>query len=307
MASASSGGSGSSPTPAPGAVANAPSTYELFYSLPIGQVYTADQLLAVFGINIQTIDIVVLNYQGFYPVVETTPTANPQLYTATPVYTVNGEVADQTWTIAPRPLPTAKANGTAEVQATANQEISLIVYYSGYSAEVLSAAGAALEVDRPATYQTVIAEQQVVSDNLAVQVEAIANATTVDEVNSIVTPPYGIFVSGRGGAGPLDMNPSYFSELNNLPPGIGEAQLEIYIPGTNTVIPYDAGLPSPYYFDSTGNCYTGTDFRTTFRIAATGEVLGTVIPAFGANVPIPWTYNPVIPAASGGSSSSVSE
>ena len=293
MASASSGGSGSGPSVS----SVTPSDYSLFYSSATLQIYTADQLAGLFGINIQTISIEVLNYQSFYPVVETTPTANPQLYTATPVYTVNGEVADQTWTIAPRPLPTAQANGTAEVQAAANEEISLIVYYSGYSAETLAAAGAVPEVDRPAVYQTVIAEQQVVSDNLAVQVEAIANATTVDEVNSIVTPPYGIFVSGRGGAGPLDMNPSYFSELNNLPPGIGEAQLEIYIPGTDTVIPYDDGLPSPYFFDSAGNCYTGTDFRTTFRIAATGQVLGTVTPAFGANVPIPWTYNPVIPPA----------
>ena len=306
MASASSGGSGSSPTPAPGAVANAPSTYTLFYSNATLQTYTADQLLALFGINIQTIDIVVLNYQSFYPVVETPITADTGLYIATPVYTVDGEIANQTWVYTARPLATAQSYATSEVKATANQEIANIVAISGYSAEVLSAAGAALEVDRPAIYQTVIAEQQVVSDNLAVQVEAIANATTVDEVNSVVTPPYGIFVSGRGGAGPLDMNPSYFSELNNLPPGIGEAQLEIYIPGTNTVIPYDDGLPSPYYFDSAGNCYTGTDFRTTFRIAATGEVLGTVIPAFGANAPIPWTYNPVIPAASGGGGSSSS-
>jgi hypothetical protein len=285
-------------------VADAPSSYNLFYNADNGQVYNSTELLGAFGINTATISIEVLNFQGFYPVVETPTTANTGLYGATASYTVDGEVADQTWTYSPLPLPTAKANGTLQVQATAAQEISDIVLLSGYSAETLSAAGAALEVDRPATYQTVIAEQQVVSDNLAVQVDAIAAATTVDEVNSVVTPPYGTFVSGRGGLGPLDMNPSYFSALNNLPPGIGEPQLEIYIPGTDTVIPYDDGLPSPYYFDSAGNCYTGTDYRTTFRIAATGEVLGTVIPAFGANVPIPWTYNPVIPAASGSSSSS---
>ena len=281
-----------------------PSDYTLFYSSATLQTYTADQLLALFGINIQTVSIAVLNYQSFYPVVETPIDADTGLYIATPNYTIDGEIADQTWTYTPRLLLTAQNYATGEVKATANQEISDIVAISGYSAETLSAAGAALEVDRPATYQTVIAEQQVVSDNLAVQVEAIANATTVDEVNSVVTPPYGIFVSGRGGAGPLDMNPSYFSALNNLPPGIGEAQLEIYIPGTDTVIPYDAGLPSPYFFDSAGNCYTGTDYRTTFRIAATGQVLGTVTPDFGANEPIPWTYNPVIPSLGGGSSSS---
>jgi len=274
-----------------------PSDYTLFYNSATLTAFTADQLWALFGIDIQTISIEVLNYQGFYPVVETPITADTGLYTATPVYTVNGDIADQTWTYTARPLATAQNYATAEVKNTANQQVSDIVAISGYSAEVLSAAGAMLEVDRPVVYQTVIAEQQVVTDALAVQVEAIAAATTVDEVNSIVTPPYGIFVSGRGGEGALDMNPSYFSALNNLPPGVGEAQLEIYIPGTDTVLPYDAGLPSPYFFDSVGNCYTGTDYRTTFRIAATGQVLGTVIPAFGANVPIPWTYNPVIPAA----------
>jgi hypothetical protein len=100
------------------------------------------------------------------------------------------------------------------------------------------------------------------------------------------------------------MQPSYFSALTNLPPGIGEPELEIYIPGTNTVIPYDGGLPAPYKFDSAGNCYNTGDYRTTIRVAATGQVLSTVTPALGPIVPINWTYNPTIPSLGGGSSSS---
>ena len=247
-----------------------PSDYTLFYSSATLQIYTADQLAGLFGIDVQTISIEVLNYQSFYPVVETTPTANPQLYTATPVYTVNGEVADQTWTIAPRPLPTAKANGTAEVQATANQEISLIIYYSGYSAETLAAAGAALEVDRPATYQTVIAEQQVVSDNLAVQVEAIAAATTVDEISNIVNPPTGTLFTGRGaGAGPLDLNVSYYNAFNSV--SMTEAETELYVPGTATVIAYGSGGPGQ--FDSFGNCFTLGNYLLQIRETATGSVI----------------------------------
>jgi hypothetical protein len=301
MASASSGGSGSGPTPAPGAVANAPSTYELFYSNATLQTYTSDQLLALFGINIQTVSIEVLNYQGFYPVVETPITANTYLYTAAPVYTIDGEIANETWVYTARSLDQAKENGQSLAKAASKQEVEDI--NAAYGLNAFSFAGIASQAVPPTRYQEVLDAVTTVTDKLDTDLTSIETATTVDEINSVLTPPYGIFVSGRGGAGPLDMNPSYFSELNNLPPGIGEAQLEIYIPGTDTVIPYDDGLPSPYYFDSAGNCYTGTDYRTTFRIAATGEVLGTVIPAFGANVPIPWTYNPVIPAASGSSSS----
>ena len=276
---------------------------DYFYLPASGQVLGANVLYANTGFY-PTESTSALSANGIYLIVPSDPTADPGLYTSTHIYTVNGQVADETWLATPLPLPTAKANGTEEVQTTANTEVANIVTASGYSAEVLSAAGAMLEIDRPAVYQTVIAEQQVVTDNLAVQVEAIAAATSVDQIDSIIQQPSGIFVSGRGGDGPLDMNPSYFSALNNLPPGIGEAQLEIYIPGTDTVIPYDAGLPSPYFFDSAGNCYTGTDYRTTFRVAATGQVLGTVTPDFGANEPIPWTYNPVIPSLGGGSSSS---
>jgi hypothetical protein len=98
------------------------------------------------------------------------------------------------------------------------------------------------------------------------------------------------------------MQPSYFTDLTNLPPGIGEPELEIYIPGTDTVIPYDAELPEPYKFDSAGECYNTGDYRTTIRVAATGQVLSTVTPAAGPAVPVEWTYNPNIPALSSSSS-----
>jgi hypothetical protein len=202
-------------------------------------------------------------------------------------------------------LPTAQANGISELQATANQEVAQIVTLSGYSAEVLSAAGAMAEVDRPAVYQTVIAEQQVVTDALAVNVDLINLATSVDEVNNIVHQPYGLLNTGRGGpgqSGPLDLNLSYFAEINDLP-GFTQADLELYVPGTDTVIPYDAGLPDPYKFDSSGNCFASGDYRLVIRYAGGGAVISTITVPEGANSDVAWTYNPNIPSLGGSSSS----
>ena len=281
MASASSGGSGSTPSVS----SVTPSTYTLFYSSATLQTYTADQLLALFGINIQTVSIAVLNYQSFYPVVETPIEADTGLYIATPNYTIDGEIADQTWTYTPRPLPTAQNYATAEVKATANQEISDIVAISGYSAETLSAAGAALEVDRPATYQTVIAEQQVVSDNLAVQVGAIAAATTVDEINNIVNPPTGILSTGRGSAGPLDLNVSEYTEFNSTT--LTEAETELYIPGTSTVINYGEFVPNK--FDSAGDCFLLGNYLVQIREVATSQVIAEFeCPLNAGNVDVPF-------------------
>ena len=245
-----------------------PSDYTLFYSSATLQTYTADQLLALFGINIQTVSIEVLNYQSFYPVVETPITADSGLYIATPSYTVAGQIANQTWTYTARPLPTAKDYGTSQVVATANQQVADIVAISGYSAEVLSAAGAALEIDRPAVYQTVIAEQQVVSDNLAVQVAAIAAATTVDEINNIVNPPYGEISTSRTGN---DFNDSYYITFYSSI--LVEDDTELFIPGTSTVIPYIL----PTQFAATSEAFNTGDYLVQIRESATGQVLADFI------------------------------
>ena len=260
-----------------------PSDYTLFYNINNGQVYNSTELLGAFGIDINTVSIEVLNFQGFYPVVEAPITADTGLYGATASYTVVGQVANQSWTYTPLPLPTAKTNGTLQVQAVANQEISDIVLLSGYSAEVLSAAGAALEIDRPATYQTVIAEQQVVSDQLALDVAAIAAATTVDEINNIVNLPTGILFTGRGSAGPLDLNVSEYTEFNSV--SMTEAETELYIPGTSTVINYGEFVPNK--FDSAGNCFILGDYRVQIREVATGMVIAEFeCPLAPANVDV---------------------
>jgi hypothetical protein len=265
-----------------------PSDYTLFYNSATLTAFTADQLWALFGIDIQTISIEVLNYQGFYPVVETPITADTGLYTATPVYTVVGDIADQTWIYTARPLPTAQNYATAEVKNTANQQVSDIVAISGYSAEVLAAAGAALEGARPAVYQTVIAAEQVVTDQLALDVAAIAAATTVDEINNIVNPPTGILSTGRGGDGdgPLDLNNSFYTEFNSV--SMTEAETELYVPGTSTVITYGAVVPNG--FTSNGDCFVLGDYQVQIREVATGMVISEFeCPlAVAANVDVPF-------------------
>jgi hypothetical protein len=297
MASASSGGSVLTSTPIP-------SSYTLFYSPSFGQVYSADQMIALFGINTTTFSLETVNGLGFYPVNEVAPSFDNYLYTATPSYTVSGDYADQSWTYPPRSLDIAKQNGDWQAKTQAASAVSLVECDCGYSNDIITAVASQDPLDRPARYQAVLDSMTAVTDQLDANLTVIDSASTVDEINCVVNGASGIMVTGRGGAGPDDMQPSYFTDLQGLPPGVGEPELEIYIPGTDTVIPYNASLPDPYKFDSAGNCYNTGDYRTTIRVAATGQVLSTVTPALGPAVPIAWTYNPVIPSLGGGSSSS---
>jgi hypothetical protein len=309
MASASSGGSAPAPAPAvtPVSVTLGPDTY--FYSTSTGKTYSSDQMLPLFGINVETIDIVVLNGRSFYPVVPSAPDFDTLLYNTSSTWSIvpltpSGEGAQLSYTAVAKPLPEAKENASGELKQSANSQTATIVANSQVSPEVLTSVASQDPFTRSPFLQDTLDQMDAVSVALGDNLAAVDAATTVDEINCIVQGASGIIVTGRGGAGPDDMQPSYFTDLQGLPPGVGEPELEIYIPGTDTVISYDAGLPDPYKFDSAGDCYNTGDYRTTIRVAATGQVLSTVYPAEGPAVPVAWTYNPVIPSLGGGSSSS---
>jgi hypothetical protein len=274
----------------------------LFYLPASGKTYWSSELQQNTGFSPST-DPGVLAANGIYTVNQTQPPADIQLYTSLPTYTIVGNYADQTWVPTARPLPTAKENGSNEVKTSANSQEAAIVSNQNLSTDLLTAVSSQDPIDRPARFQTVLDAMATVSDQLDSNLTAIDAATTVDEIQCIVHGASGIMVTGRGGAGPNDMQPSYFTDLQGLPPGVGEPELEIYIPGTDTVISYDAGLPDPYKFDSAGECYNTGDYRTVIRVAATSQVLSTVYPAEGPAVPVAWTYNPTIPSLGGSSSS----
>lgn len=179
---------------------------------------------------------------------------------------------------------------------TAEEQTAIL---DGYTSEVLAAQATLPEESRDPEIQSKFAAVNDLNTQLQSQIAAIEAATDMDTLYNIVQKPSGVLNTGRGGSGEaaLDLNPSYFVSLDSLPPGVGEPELELYVPGTNTVIPYNAGLPTPYRFDSGGDCFVEGDFRLVIRIAANGDVLSTITVPLGANVDVPWVYNSTIPPA----------
>ena len=280
---------------------------QYYYSPSTGQTYSPYQMEALFGIPVDTYSVESINNLGFYPVVATSPDFDTLLYDASSSWSIipitGGEGAERVWTATAKPLPEAIANGSTELKVAANGELDTLLCDCGINNDVVTAAASQDPMVRPVRYQDVLDEMTTITDGLDANLTLVENATTVDEISCVVHGASGIMVTGRGGASEDDMQPSYFTDLQGLPPGVGEPELEIYIPGTDTVIPYNASLPAPYKFDSLGECYNTGDYRTTIRVAATGQVLSTVYPEEGPAVPVVWTYNPTIPSLGGGSSS----
>jgi hypothetical protein len=240
-----------------------------FYLPASGQVLAASQLQQNTGFSPEA-DPGVLAANRIYTVVPTTNPCDPYLYTATAVYTVVGNYANQSWTCDPYPLSTAKETGSYEAKTAANTQEATLVQQSGLIVDVLTAVSSQDPLDRPTRYQDLLDGMTTISDNLDADLTAIDAATTVDEINNIVNKPTGTLFTGRGaGLGPLDLNISYYTAFNSV--SMTEAETELYIPGTSTVINYGEFVPNK--FDSAGNCFTLGDYLVQIREVATGMVI----------------------------------
>jgi hypothetical protein len=125
---------------------------------------------------------------------------------------------------------------------------------------------------------TTLGEYQTYLDGLVTDATATINAaTTTEELYSFnpseipFTPgANGSLFTGRGaGLGPEDLNVSYYTEFNSS--SLSEAETELYVPGTDTVIAYGSGGPGQ--FDSAGNCFSEGDYMIQIRQVSTGFVL----------------------------------
>jgi hypothetical protein len=173
---------------------------------------------------------------------------------------------------------------------------------AGYSNTAIAAQSGLAEGDRLPEIQAVISEVNFLAYQLSDNLAKIDAATDIETVYNIVQQPSGVINTGRGGsgqAGPLDLNLSYFVSLDNMP-GYTQADLELYVPGTDTVIPYNPELPAPYTFDSAGECFAPDDYILVVRYAGGGPNITWIDVAEGNNANVEWEYRPNIP---GGSSS----
>lgn len=251
---------------------------QYYYSPATGQTYSAYQMLALFGINVETTSLEIINFQGFYPVQPTSPDFDTELYNPVSTWVfvsiAGGQGAELEWTPVAKPLPEAKENASIELKQQANEATAQIVTLSYLSNETLTSVASQDPLTRSPFLQSTLDEMDVVSVALGDNLAAVDAATSVDEINNIVNKPTGILFTGRGsGLGPLDLNVSYYNAFNSV--SMTEAETELYVPGTDTVIPYNPGLGVSGGFDSIGNCFASGDYLMQIREAATSMVIAS--------------------------------
>jgi hypothetical protein len=161
---------------------------------------------------------------------------------------------------------------------------------TGFSANQLASQSSLDPVDRLPDIQAVLDTVNVLAVDLNDKLTQIAVATTIDEVNNIAYPPYGILFTGRGdGLGPEDLNVSYYTEFNSV--SLTEAETELYVPGTDTVLPYTINpeIHEGGFFDSTVNCFNPGDYLIQIRQVSNSSVIAEFeVPLAPAGVDVPF-------------------
>ena len=178
-------------------------------------------------------------------------------------------------------LPAAKVTASTQIKGqTSTQQLAAL---AGYTPEVLAAQATLPELSRTPEIQASIVEVNDLNTTLQANLTAIAAATDINEVNNVVNPPTGIINIGRGSVGPLDLNVSEYTAFNSA--SMTEAETELYIPGTSTVINYGEFVPNK--FDSAGNCFTLGNYLVQIREVATSQVIAEFeCPLAPANVDV---------------------
>jgi len=253
----------------------------LFYISASGQTIPGALLQQNTGFSPDT-DPSALAANGIYVVNQIPCPYDLYLYTATAVYTISGDYADQDWVATPLPLAQAKEQGTFEVSVTANEETSALLSAANVTGDTMAPYFSGAVVP-PASLSDVVDEVNGIASMLATQITGINAASTVDEINNIVNPPTGIITTSRNGD---DFNPS--SYISFVSTSLTEAETELYIPGTSTTMTYGQFIPGE--FDAPPNSFAPGDYLVQIREAATGLVLADFICPIGSypGLPVPF-------------------
>jgi hypothetical protein len=170
-------------------------------------------------------------------------------------------------------LDAAKESAYSTEKTRANLKIQQEYVSAGLTSDFMVGPASQDPTSRPARFQNTLDAIVLISNQLNDTLDAIDEATTIDEINNIVYPPTGIIFTGRGaGDGPQDLNISDYTVFDSV--SLTEAETELYVPGTDTVIPYvvdpETGIGS---FDSGGDCFNVGDYLIQIRQVSDSRVI----------------------------------
>lgn len=223
-----------------------------FYHEPTQQVFRRSDLLGQFGIRISVDETPdeILNRSSLYRVsLDPSPPPIELFQTITSTYSVVGSNAVQSATATDFTLSDAKEEATDMLNKSLSQRADILSALIPSGQVVTKVLALIPTADHPPVVEDLKTIFTGLFSITKDKVAAVAAATTVAEIRTIMRTPDLKFNTGMGLVADGQMNDSHFSTINI--PGISASDLEIYFPGADELSTYNGTLPSPATYEMT--------------------------------------------------------
>lgn len=237
---------------------------QFFNSLTQKQVSSWEVRKSI-GLDPETVGPEALSRAGIFPIKHDIQPHNTRLYDIQVSWDTSTGYAVKTWSSTSRALSVA-VKAAKEIRTnTAASRIRTLKKASGSLSEILDAADGIDDLVRPARFDFWTDRINACLVELDTDLASIENATTVDQINDIVSAAEGMVKLAVDKNNPLNFLGGDFSLFNSR--NYAKSELELYFTSTDTTVAYSSGFPA------TNSAVTENDRTVQLRVASTGVVV----------------------------------
>ena len=239
--------------------------YVQFYNKNTNKQESALEVRRSTGLDPETVGPVALSSAGIFPIRPANQPFNTFLYTVVVSWDTSTGEAVKSWTPTAKTLADIKEDAKRIRKNSITGRILQLRRFSNYGTTILRSADGIDDSVRPSRFDKFVDRISAAVAELDTHLTTVDSATTVDQINDIVSPAHGAIKIGLDPSNPLNLVASDFELFYSK--NYSESDMELYFPSTNTTVAYSSG------FAATASVVTEDDPTVQIRVASTGVIV----------------------------------
>ena len=242
--------------------------YVQFFNKNTNKQESALEVRRSTGLDPETVGPVALSNAGIFPIRPANQPFNTFLYSVVVSWDTSTGEAVKSWTPTAKPLADIKVDAKRIRRNSITGRILQLRKFSDYGTTILRSADGIDDSVRPTRFDKFVDRISAAVVELDTHLTTIDSATTVDQINDLISPAHGVIKIGLDPLNPLNLVASDFELFYSK--NYSESDMELYFPSTNTTVAYSSG------FAATASVVTEDDPTVQIRVASTGVVVDEI-------------------------------
>ena len=239
--------------------------YVQFYNKNTGRQESAFEVRRSTGLDPETVGPAALETVGIFPISYDQQPYNTLLYDISVSWDTSTGYGVKSWTATGKTVADVVKSAKKLRQKTVSKRVKLLRRASKLESGLLDISDGIDDTVRPARFDNWVDRINQAITQLDSELTTIEGATTIDQINNIVSAADGGIRLALDSANPLNLLAGDFGKFYSV--NYTKSDLELYFPSTNTTLAYNSGFPA------TSSVVTSDDATVQIRVASTGVVI----------------------------------